>query len=193
MAVWSNQVEKLYKTIHGAWTINDEESGELLAEFQAFLDFNYSAAAAVTEYGVERGGFMSVNKTVSPEEVRVTMAAMGSADHIANIHQRLEDYRRNTRKINIHTPNRDYIHCTLLSISLGYSVRQGARMTTFTLAFKEVAEVSAGYGYKLTVDNVKNPESADTVNRGTVQTQTASEREASYLYDMKEKVLGLFK
>ncbi|MDR1396857.1 MAG: hypothetical protein LBJ14_03920 [Desulfarculales bacterium] len=149
------------------WTLWDE-SGAAAITFTSFIDLDLRSRSQALAYPIEAGGFASYNKTDSPLDIRVSLAAQGSDSDFEYILARLEQYKRQAVKLAVVTPAALYQSMTLEKYSYKRSREAGAGMLTVELDLVEVREVITQAAATV-ITKPKNPTSADTVNNGRVE------------------------
>ncbi|MDR2077027.1 MAG: hypothetical protein LBP61_08905 [Desulfovibrio sp.] len=162
----------MIRTLFGEeWTLLDEY-GETAVDFTSFLDIDIRSEGRALSYPVELGGFAAYNKTESPLEIRVALAAQGSESDFARILLQLEDYKREAVRLVVVTPSALHPGMTLKGYSYKRGRDAGAGLLAVELNLVEAREVetrvaAAGIG------KPKNPTSAGRTDTGKTQTADA--------------------
>ena len=86
------------------WTVADDESGQPLLEFDAFLGLDYAQDAKVPQQPIEQGSFAAYNKVGSPYLVKVTLAKNGNASTLKAFADALEGLTRGMRLVRARLP-----------------------------------------------------------------------------------------
>lgn len=150
----------------GRWGVFSVESGEPIAEFSGFVDFDYGAESKVAKMPVEKGSFISVNKWADAFEPKVTLAKEGDENQLEAILAVLEDYRLTTKLVNVVTPYKTYLEVTITKISYSHKADTGHGLILFELKLQEIRQVEAEY-----TNTPKKAGSSRTQERGKQQPQ----------------------
>ena len=109
------------------WTINDEDSGDPVLEFDAFIALDYAQDAKVPQQPIEQGSFAAYNKVGTPYMVKVTLARHGSAGTLKTFCDALEELAASTRLVSVVTPER-YTARPTSRVCAGNARRTAARI-----------------------------------------------------------------
>ena len=150
----------------GRWGVFSTESGESIAEFSGFVDFDYSAESKVAKLPVEKGSFISAHKWSDAFEPKVTLAKEGNESQLEAILAVLEDYRQTTKLVNVVTPYKTYLEVTITRISYSHKQENGHGLILFELKLQEIRQVEAEY-----TNTPKKAGSSRTQERGKQQPQ----------------------
>jgi hypothetical protein len=140
----------------------------LLADNVTSVEFQNTASVANAP--LEKGTFASYNKVQDPytATVQMTKGSGGTLERGAFIAQ-LEALSRSTLLFNVLTP--EYVHRNAAITGFGYRrlPNEGNRIIIANIELKEVREVEVQYDQ----EDTENPEDADSVDGGEVETGPA--------------------
>lgn len=153
----------------GVWDVLEYASGRSVARFTSFLEASYSLAANVSDLPVEEGGFASYNKTVSPRDIGVKVAADGDPLELQGVIDALDELAGSTTLLSVLTPYAVYGPVNLVSFSYTFARETGACLVA-DLKLREIRQVAPEYASGAAQpEHYKNPSMAGPVERGRVQ------------------------
>lgn len=168
------------------WTVADDESGQPLLEFDAFLGLDYAQDAKVPQQPIEQGSFAAYNKVGSPYLVKVTLAKNGNASTLKAFADALEGLTRGMQLVSVVTPERVYRSANVTSLRWQRTTETGVDRLIAELGLEEIRQVAPVY-QSMPPDTVRNPADAGSKNGGKRQTSPATEaqqKKSSVLYDL---------
>lgn len=156
------------------WTINDEDSGDPVLEFDAFIALDYAQDAKVPQQPIEQGSFAAYNKVGTPYMVKVTLARHGSAGTLKTFCDALEELAASTRLVSVVTPERVYRSANVTSLRWQRTADSGADRVIAELTLEEIRQVAPVY-QDMPPETVRDPADAGARNGGKRQPGAATE------------------
>lgn len=130
------------------------------------LSMNYDAGSSISKYPVEKGSFASYNKVNAPSMATVSLVKGGNSVTERSLFlAQLETLLKSTLSFHIVTPEYVYMNYQIIGINHARSAQDGATMITVNLDLEEVLEAKVEYS----IEEVKNPSDANTVDGGAKQ------------------------
>lgn len=130
------------------------------------LSMNYDAGSSISKYPVEKGSFSSYNKVNAPSMATVSLVKGGNSVTERSLFlAQLETLLKSTLSFHIVTPEYVYMNYQIIGINHARSAQDGATMITVNLDLEEVLEAKVEYS----IEEVKNPSDANTVDGGAKQ------------------------
>lgn len=156
------------------WTVNDEDSGQPLLEFDAFIALDYVQDAKVPQQPIEQGSFAAYNKVGTPYMLKVTLARSGSAGELKTFCDALEELAAGTRLVSVVTPERVYRSANVTGLRWQRTAESGADRVIAELILDEIRQVAPVY-QDMPPEQVRDPADAGTRDGGKRQAQPATE------------------
>lgn len=156
------------------WTLSDEDSGQPLLEFDAFLGLDYAQDARVPQQPIEQGSFAAYNKVGTPYMLKVTLAHSGSAGELKTFCDALEELAAGTRLVSVVTPERVYRSASITSLRWQRTAENGADRVIAELTLEEIRQVAPVY-QDMPPETVRDPADASPRDGGKRQASPATE------------------
>jgi hypothetical protein len=156
--------------IFGTWSVYDTNTMRPICSFDTFYGFSYTKKNTVTEYPIEQGSFATYNKQTAPFNAGVILIKSGlnfNSDRKRFL-DTLEDYCDSTKLVDIATPSKTYIGCTLGGLDYKHMPDDGADLLVVSLDIKQIKELVPISSANL-ITSPKNLNAASTVSVGTKQ------------------------
>ena len=153
----------------GQWTLFDE-SDTPVVPFDAFFSLAFTQENKVAEKPVERGGFVSYNKTVSARKLTIRLGKSGKPTDLTAYLDALDSLCSGTDLVSVVTPEKTYLDMNAVRYDFDRSAELGTDRIIVDLVLQEISQVDAQYSDEaLPQRQVKNAEDADGVDRGRQQ------------------------
>ncbi|MFJ7315275.1 phage baseplate protein [Pseudomonas sp. NPDC098747] len=162
------------------YEITDAVNNKPIAPISSFLGMSYKFEAKDTRYPVEKGGFFSANKVVSPWSIPVQVAITGSPERLRNILFVIQRYAAGVELVNVTTPFYTYLDGNIES--LNYTLKEGGAvgLLELELGLVEIRQIEARYtsisvspvggsSKPISADKAKNKSDASTEEKGKQQ------------------------
>jgi len=150
------------------WGIYDQY-GTLALEPDSIKAMEPSREARVLDYPVERGGFQSYNKVMTPGEVRVTVTKGGSDSDRRAFLDALDRLVASLDLFTVLTPDSAFPDRSITRYDYRRTSESGATLLTVELSTVEVRQK-----VKSAFSSTKEPAGADTTDNGPVQAKDAT-------------------
>lgn len=134
--------------ILGYWSIVDSRTQELIAQFDSFYKFGYNQTNDIASYPIENGSFATYNKQSNPFDTTVSLIKSGLT--LPYSKQRfiedLEEYSKRPLPVDIITPMKTYINCSLSGLSFEFDPEDNSDMVIVNLPIKQIQYLNAEAG-----------------------------------------------
>ena len=128
---------------------------------------------------MEKGSFVSDNKTVEPVRSTVVLGYTGRADVRRAIIEKCEKLLGSTELVSIITPDRTMVDMAVVSFDYTYKAANGVDRLLVALALEQVRQVEPAYtdeqvpsgGNAMNKGTTKQAADANTANQGKQQTK----------------------
>ena len=147
----------------GYWSILDHDTQIEICSFDVFNSFNYNKQSQVAQYPIELGSFFTYNKQNQPFNVGITLIKSGFSIKYQKeaFQNKLEEYCDGVKLVDVVTPSKTFLNCTLSGLQYGNTPDEGADMIVANLTVSEVRYVGG-----LDTENVKTPNISTRVKQG---------------------------
>lgn len=159
------------------YEITDAANNKPIAPISSFLGMSYKFESKDTRYPVEKGGFFSANKVISPWSIPVQVAITGSPERLRNILFVIQRYAAGTELVNVTTPFYTYLDGNIET--LNYTLKEGSAvgLLELELGLVEIRQIEARYTSvsvsvpvtPISVAKAKNKSDASTEEKGKQQ------------------------
>lgn len=126
------------------------------------MDLRYENGGRVSDFPIEKGGFVSYNKVSTPFRLKVRVSVGGSKYRIADFIDAIDAAVKDTKLYNIITPEKTYLNVNLEYVSYARSCTRGYNLIMADITCKEIRQVAPQYaatkkaGSRKKVDTGKN-------------------------------------
>lgn len=135
------------------------------------LGLSFTSASTIANAPIERGSFASYNKVASPSQavVQLSKGTGGPLERGAWLTQLLT-YEGSTLKFHVISPEFVHRNMSIVNVDYARSAGEGLQLIVVNVQLEEVREVGVQYS----LEEVKNPSDAESVDSGEVQPKDAS-------------------
>jgi hypothetical protein len=181
---FNNAGENIINAFSAQWGIFNAE-GEpftglglnFLGATQSTQDITYNKIMNISNFPIQQGGFASYNKVELPGIASVTLNLSGSLSDRTQFINQIDAATRSTQLLSVITPEVQYINQSIERYSYTRSGNNNVSMLSVTLFMKEIRQVSARFrNSNNQINNPTNPNTSNTVNGGSVQGRTPTNR-----------------
>lgn len=151
-------------TYDTVWGIFTQDSNSLF-DLDSLADLRYETGGRVSDFPIEKGGFVSYNKVSGPFRAKVRASVGGSKDRIAAFINALDAAVKDTNLYNIVTPEKTYLNVNIEHVSYSRSSDRGFNLIFADITLKEIRQVAPQYSA------VKKAGSKKKVDTGKKQTE----------------------
>jgi hypothetical protein len=131
---------------------------------ESTVSFEYKQDWSISDYPVEQGGFQSYDKVQLPFDVRVKIAAGGSAANRQELLNTLEAASNTLDLYDVYTPEKIYRSCNITHVDYRRTASNGVGLIIADVWLTEIRETAA-----TTIANPQQPNLNDPVGAGNVQ------------------------
>lgn len=143
--------------------------GANVANLFSVVDFEYKQDWAVSDYQVEEGAFQSYNKVQNPFDVRMRIAAGGTASNRQALLDIVDAASNSLDLFDVVTPEKIYESCNIDHYDYKRSAGSGLGVIVIDVWLKEIRVTATA-----TFQNTQQPTAAGQQNVGSVQPQPAT-------------------
>ena len=152
-----------YRATAGRWSVYDKD-WRAVVTFDTFFSVDAKNEGKVTQAPVEKGSFVSYNKTVDPVRSTVVLGYTGRADVRRAIIEKCEKLLDGTELVSIITPDRTLVDMAVVSFDYTYKAANGVDRLLVALALEQVRQVEPAYTDEQVSSGNKQP-----MNKGTTK------------------------
>lgn len=136
------------------------------------IGISFTGSSTVSSAPLEKGTFASYNKVDNPDQavVQLTKGSGGVLQRGAFLTQ-LIAYKGSTLKFHVVSPEFVHRNMTITDLDYARSAKEGQQLIVVNLQLEEIREI----GLEYSVEEVKNPSDADSIDSGGVQPQEVPE------------------
>lgn len=142
-------------------------SGQIIAQYDSFLSFDYSNGAKTSSYPIEKGSFAAYNKVDTPFDARIAISCGGDETRRSDFIKALNDAADSIDLFNILTPETSYFNVNIERFDYRRQANGGAGIIIAELYLLEVREKAAA-----AFSQPKDAGSSDAQAKGQLQPAT---------------------
>lgn len=169
------------------WTLSDEDSGQPLLEFDAFLGLDYAQDARVPQQPSSKDHLPAYNKVGTPYMLKDDAGAQRQRRGAQDLLRCSGGAGRGTRLVSVVTPERVYRSASITSLRWQRTAENGADRVIAELTLEEIRQVAPVY-QDMPPETVRDPADASPRDGGKRQASPATEAQQkksdSVLYDI---------
>ncbi len=154
------------------WGIFYQGSPVVLADTVTSLE--YRQENNISDYPLEGGKIESYNKVYTPFEARVRLAAGGSDANRSSMLASIQAISGDYNLYDVVMPEAVYQNCNVRMQNFARTVERGRGVLAVDVALREIRISTAAGG-----SNTAQPDGADAMNGGSVQTTTPTSAQSS--------------
>ncbi|HWH86158.1 MAG TPA: hypothetical protein VNV36_05200 [Pseudomonas sp.] len=155
------------------YEITDAASNKPIAPISSFLGMSYKFESKDTRYPVEKGGFFSANKVISPWSIPVQVAITGTPERLRSILFVLQRYASGTELVNVTTPFYTYLDGNIETLNYTLKENGAVGLLEIELGLVEIRQIEARYTSvsvpPISAGKAKNKSDASTEEKGKQQ------------------------
>jgi hypothetical protein len=165
----AQQATKLFPN---TWGIFDQ-NGVAVLIVDTTVSMHYSNETRVSQFPVEKGGFVSYNKVATPFKAKVRLAVGGDRQRISDALSKMESLLDDTADLyHIVTPEITYLNTTFEKFNYARSSNKGQDLALIDAELLEVREVVPAYtNVQLPPSKTKKVNMSTMSSHGKQQTQ----------------------
>jgi hypothetical protein len=157
------------------WGIFDD-SFDPVFNADTYLEVSVKAKTKVSQFPVERGGFVDYNKVQDPIDIKARFAVGGDMLQITLILVKLELEKNSTNLYRVVTPGRTYSNMTLVSFDYKRTQDKGHNMIVADLDLTEIRQVDPAYAsVKIPPTKAKDPNTPEKKTTGQAQAESEND------------------
>lgn len=129
----------------GAWEFVNHDTQNSVCSFDSFVSFVYDKKNPIVEYPIEEGSFTTYNKQREPFSITLVLSKSGLslAFERKKFLDTLEEYCDGTSTVDVITPSKTYLNCSLGEITYKYMPQENPDILLVQLTIKEIIELSS--------------------------------------------------
>lgn len=144
--------------------------GEPVLDYDSVAAFGFKQDYPLSTYKVEQGAFETYDKVEQPYDVRMQFVAGGDGDRRRSFINSIMAIKGDLEQYDAITPDFSYLGVNVTHVDYDQTADKGVGLLRINVYLQQVRVTdSAQFNTATPLNNTKSPDSAETVNNGTVQ------------------------
>lgn len=146
----------------------------------SIFDMTIRCGGSVVSAPIEKGSFVSYNKTNEPLEINATLAYEGTSTYLQSCIEQVKKLKESVALFSIITPNYEYKNMNLESFDYAQKREDGLGALYIKATFREIKEIPIIYGdgTNISQEQTKDISATSAVEGGLKQTKQPSALES---------------
>jgi len=114
-------------------------------DVDSYLDIGYSGKTKVSQFPIEKGGFVDYNKVQEPFDIKLRLVVGGDSFRIMVLLEDLEAAKNSTDLYRVITPEATYDNCAIVAYDYKRTQEKGRNLLLADVHLVEIRQVSPAY------------------------------------------------